>query len=132
MVIDTNIVLRYLLRDDLSGFKKASEIMESGELVEATYAVISESVYVMRGKLYNKTKHQVVGALGTLLEQPNVVDLSGLAEHYLRLYERTNIDLTDCYLIAYAIANKTPLKTFDKKMQRVYETEKTRHSSTRQ
>lgn len=123
MVIDTNVILRYLLRDDSRLFVEASKVFESAEPLRITDVVIMECVYVMEGT-YGKKRGQVAEAINVLLRQNNVVYETGLAARYLELYANHKIDLADAYLIALALEEKEPLKTFDKKMQRVYEAEK--------
>ena len=123
MVIDTNIGLRYLLRDDQKSLIKANAIFESGEPILITDIVVAEMVYVMRGATYCKSRHQAAASIKIMLKNNNTENPSGLANTYLTLYEQTTIDLADCYLITYAIAEQEELKTFDKKMLKVYEQE---------
>lgn len=122
MVIDTNIILRYLLRDDAELFVKSSDIIESGDRLEITDVVIMECVYVMAG-LYGKKRDQIAAALTMFLQQDCVTYAPNLADYYLRLYSHYNLDLSDCYLIAYAIRHKSNLKTFDKRMNKIYQNE---------
>jgi len=129
VVIDTNIALRYLLRDDAAGFKVASEIFESPESVIITDLVIFEIVYVMRGTHYCKDRDQVAESITIMLKNNTVSNPSGLAEMYLKLYAKTGIDLVDCYLIAYSLEHNETLKTLDKKMQKIYQTEKRTYNS---
>jgi len=123
VVIDTNIVLRYLLRDNDAGFEEASKIFESGREVKITDLVISEVLYVMRGVTYKKSRQQAAESIRIALQNNNVINPSGTAKKYLELYMTTNLDLVDCYLIASVLKSGEELKTFDKKMQKVYEQE---------
>lgn len=126
MVIDTNTVLRYLLRDNPAQFKNATNVFESGENIILTDMVIAEALYVMRGESYKKDRTQVSSALRILLQKSGVISASGLANKYLKLYENSSLDLVDCYLIVYALKNKEDLETFDKKMRKVYALEKSK------
>jgi predicted nucleic acid-binding protein len=128
VVIDTNIVLRYLLRDNDELFKNASEIIESGDSIEITDLVISEAVYVLGGDNYRRDRVQISKALGIFLQKNNVNSASGIGRKYLKIYGNTELDLVDCYLIAYAIEHKVELQTFDKKMLKIYEQEKAKNS----
>lgn len=124
MVIDTNIGLRYLLRDNEESFLKVNSIFESEENIILTDMVIAEMVYVMRGANYCKSRHQVSAAIRIMLKNNNVENPSNLADRYLALYDETSIDLVDCYLIIYALEKSEGLNTFDNKMKKVYETAK--------
>ena len=119
MILDTNIVLRFLLGEADATIRKLLE----KETVFLTDMVISEVVYVLHGKIYNYTRAGLIGAIVTLLARKNVRHMSDVGDGYLRLYANSTLDLADCYLIELAIRQRLPLKTFDKKMQRVYECE---------
>lgn len=120
MVIDTNVVLRYLLQDNIELSKQATAIIESGESVLLDDVVIMECMYVLSG-VYKKTKDQSSTAIMLFSKMQQVTYVSGLAWQYLDVYSQTNLDLADCYLIALAIKTKQDLKTFDKQMLKIYQ-----------
>lgn len=119
MVIDTNIVLRYLLQDNAELLGQATIIIESGESILLDDVVIMECIYVLVG-VYKKTKNQSSTTMKLFSEMQQVTYTSGLAQQYLKIYSQTNLDLADCYLIALAIKSRQDLKTFDKQMLKIY------------
>jgi predicted nucleic-acid-binding protein len=122
VVTDTNVILRYLVRDGGKLAEQAIQYVEQAKDILVTDVVLMECVYVLLGQ-YNKTREQVCQALTMFLARENVQYVEGIAADYLALYAAETLDLADCYLIVYAKKYRLPLKTFDKKMQRVYKAE---------
>jgi len=102
---------------------EASHIILKAPRIIVTDVVLMECVYVLSIS-YQKTRRQICGSLRLFIKRNNVIYDGGLADYYLGLYGSGTLDLADCYLIAYAIKNNVVLKTFDRKLQRLYETEK--------
>ena len=50
--LDTNVLVRYLTRDDESQWQQAKEVIESGQLCFIANIVLCELVWVLRGKPY--------------------------------------------------------------------------------
>lgn len=71
--IDTNIVLRRLLHDDPEQAKKAAKLIEHSGAVLITDVVLAETVWVLTGKKYRVSKEDIVRAITSLVEEPNVV-----------------------------------------------------------
>ncbi|HCF30315.1 MAG TPA: twitching motility protein PilT, partial [Cyanobacteria bacterium UBA11049] len=47
--LDTNVLVRYLIRDDESQWQQASELIESGQLCFVANIVLCELVWVLIG-----------------------------------------------------------------------------------
>jgi predicted nucleic acid-binding protein len=120
VVIDTNIILRYLLEDNPDLTKQATTVINSGDSIILDDVVIMECVYVLTG-VYKMTKSQSSTAMSLFIKRNQIDYNSGLASYYLDIYAQTNLDLADCYLIALALKTKQELKTFDKQMLKVYQ-----------
>ena len=69
-LVDANVILRYLLRDDENLFQKASEVLEKartgGEKVVVLESVLTECVYVLL-KIYRVGRSTIAEKLGGLL-----------------------------------------------------------------
>ncbi len=122
MIVDTNVLLRYFMRDGGTKALEAKEIIEKQQDIYIDDFVVFETVFVLI-RDYQKSRKQSCEVMGYLLERDNIVYESGLASVYLRLFYEENLDFADCYLISLAIKKDQLLKTFDKKMQKVYEQE---------
>ena len=121
MIIDTNVLLDLLVR---SGANNADEFFSTQKQIIITDVVVSETIFVMLGSLYKVTKTSAVAALSRILQLGNVTHKSDVGLKYLDLYANHDLDLADCYLITLAIKTKQPLRTFDRKMHKVYLQEK--------
>lgn len=72
IVIDTNVLLRYLLWDDEEQAIKASRLINDSQAVLITDIVLVETVWTLTGKKYQLNKTDVMATLNALLEEPNI------------------------------------------------------------
>ena len=116
VIVDTNIILRYLLNDDEKLNKKAREIIDNNDIL-ITNEVIIEACYVLK-KLYKVEKEIIYTLVIELMAQNNIyfTDRALIYETF-KVYSKTNIDLVDCILYAYGKIEGQEVKTFDKKLE---------------
>ncbi len=116
VIVDTNIILRYLLNDDEKLNKKAREIIDNNDTL-ITNEVIIETCYVLT-KLYKVETEIIYTLVIELMAQNNIffVDRALIYETF-KVYSKTNIDLVDCILYAYGKIEGQEVKTFDKKLE---------------
>lgn len=117
-MLDTNIVLRYLLNDNKEMADQAEKIIREGSAL-VTIEVIAEAVYVLKG-VYSIERRKIESSLLELLSEVSVPEekvvrlgLEAFAEH--------NLDFVDCLLYAYNRVKGYEIKTFDKKLKKVIE-----------
>jgi len=121
-LIDTNVILRYLLGDHPKFSPKAESFM--GDISEGTKkaeifdVVIVECIYVME-KYYQIPKNEISTMLSGILNFSGIVnpDRSELLEALLK-YNSTNIDIVDCILAAHSSPEKVVV-SFDKDMKKL-------------
>ena len=127
-LIDTNVILRYLLGDHAEFSPKAkvfmSDISEGTKKAEIPDVVIVECIYVME-KYYEIPKNEIVEKISGILNFSGIVnpDRSEILEALLK-YEDSNIDIVDCILAAHSSSEKVVI-SFDndmKKLKAVVET----------
>ena len=122
-LVDTNVILRYLLRDEPSHYEKAKDLFEKvrtgEEKIIILESVIVESVYILT-KFYNVPKQVASEKLKNLLHYKGIAnsDKNELSVA-LTLYSENNIDFVDCILCEKAKFNNYSLFTFDKKLKRL-------------
>ena len=112
IIIDTNIVLRYLLNDNELLSNEAARIIDNNDffiptevIVEACYVLVK--VYkVEKKKIYNVIK-QFIDMEGVYFQNKETIKLA------FKTYSENNIDIVDSILYAY---EKYKVKTFDKKL----------------
>jgi len=73
IAIDTNVLLRYLLDDDIEQSSKAKKIMTGTDKILVTDIVIIETVWTLKGKKYKLDKEQIIDTIYKLFEEPNLV-----------------------------------------------------------
>ena len=121
-LIDTNVVLRYLLGDHPEFSPKAEAFMfdvsKGAKKAEILDVVIVECIYVME-KYYEIPKTEIVEKLSGILNFSGIVnpDRSEILEALLK-YENSNIDIVDCILAARSSPEKVVI-SFDKDMKKL-------------
>ena len=121
-LIDTNVVLRYLLGDHPEFSPKAQvfmfDVSKGVKKAEILDVVIVECIYVME-KYYEIPKTEIVEKLSGILNFSGIVnpDKSEILEALLK-YENSNIDIVDCILAACSSPEKVVI-SFDKDMKKL-------------
>ena len=120
---DTNVILRYLLKDNTDQYETAEKFFESvrtgREKAVILESVLVECVYVLT-KYYQTPKAKAVGALAGLLQYKGIVnsDREALLEG-LQLFAGNNLDLVDCMLLAKSRSETMRLFSFDKALNKL-------------
>ena len=121
--LDTNVLVRFLVRDDEVQHRQAVAFIEStGEtgslFVPLTVAL--ELEWVLRSR-YKVGKDVVVQTYARLLESRELVfQDEPSVERALSLYDEHSADFADCLHLALGIGHdETPLVTFDRKAARM-------------
>ena len=122
-LLDTNMVLRYLLNDVPEQFAVAKQVFDELRTSERTAilleSVLAECVYVL--KLHYKVpKDELTEMLDNVLRYPGIVntDKPSLREA-LKLYAANNIDFVDCMLVAKARIGDLELIKFDQGLKKL-------------
>ena len=72
IAIDTNVLLRYLLNDDESQAKKATDLINNSDRVLITDIVLAETIWTLKGKKYKLNKEGLVRVINALFEEPHI------------------------------------------------------------
>ncbi|HHI92808.1 MAG TPA: PIN domain-containing protein [Gammaproteobacteria bacterium] len=72
IAIDTNVLLRYLLDDDVEQSSKANHLIANKGKVLITDAVLVETIWTLRGKKYQLNKSALVNVVQALFQEPNI------------------------------------------------------------
>ena len=118
-LIDTNIILRYLLKDNEQQAKKAVEVISAGAYTTAE--VIAEAVYVL-SRVYKIPREEVSWMIHCVLLDVKVENLKSL-RYALGLFNQTTLDFVDCLLVAYHKVADVEILSFDKKLNSALEKE---------
>ncbi len=116
-LVDTNLVVRYLVQDHEKHAKAAGKLFDAcdrGDVVIVVLpAVLAECVFVLES-FYEHPRGHISSALGRLISSPGV-EIGGATIHLdaLERYRKTKVHFVDCLLAATAAAEDTPVATFD-------------------
>ena len=70
--IDTNVLLRYLSRDDEAQAVRAASVVNGDETVLITDVVLVEAVWTLAGSKYRLGKSDIAATIESLFGEPNV------------------------------------------------------------
>ena len=116
VILDANVILRYLLNDNQSMAEKAEKHIEEGS-ASVTAEVIAEVVYVLHGVYSlerNIISETIKGFLSLVIcseKESLILALNTYAEH--------NLDFVDCLLFAYHAVKGVEIVTFDRKLKKL-------------
>lgn len=116
-LVDTNLIVRYLVQDHEKHAKAAGKLFDAcdrGDVVIVVLpAVLAECVFVLES-FYEHPRGHISSTLGRLISSPGV-EIGGATIHLdaLERYRKTKVHFVDCLLAATAAAEDTPVATFD-------------------
>ncbi len=118
--IDTNVLVRYLVRDDEHQFQLAAHLIldciKTSEPVQISLLVILETEWVLRSQ-YGFQKSEIAAAFTNLLEtRETVYEDEESLEEALHNWKESHADFADCLIVAKSHrAGCRYLATFDAK-----------------
>lgn len=112
--VDTNVLVRLLVRDDARQAKAADEFVGPGAWV--SHLVLAETLWVLES-VYGRNPAQLAVALEMLLEHESLAVQDGdtAAAALTHFKRKPALGFSDCLVLEIARkAGHTPLGTFDK------------------
>jgi len=116
--LDTNAVVRLLVRDDAKQARAAEEFSASGAWV--SHLVLAETSWVLEAR-YERSAEQIATAVEMLLNHNNLTlqDADVVLCALERFRERPKVGFSDCLVLEIARkAGHLPLGTFDRDLSR--------------
>jgi predicted nucleic-acid-binding protein len=120
-LLDTNVIIRFLLRDVESQYKQAylwfKEAEQRAFTVVITPLVLAETCYVL-SSFYKQDRETISATLNTFIEQPwmEVEEKAAIIAtwpHY-----RAGLHFVDSFLLARAEVYDEDILTFDRQLQK--------------
>ncbi|MCF4968036.1 PIN domain-containing protein [Nostoc sp. CMAA1605] len=97
--VDTNILVRYLTKDDEKQWQQATEIIESGEQCFIANIVLCELVWVLRGKPYQFSREEISKTIDLILQCATFeLENRSIIYQALQRFKKGKADFSD-YLI---------------------------------
>jgi predicted nucleic-acid-binding protein len=119
LAVDTNVLLRLLVRDDAKQAAASDRAVANDAWV--SHLVLAETVWVLES-VYDRTAKQLIAALDLLLIHERLVlqDADVVAAALVNLKARPALGFSDCLVLEIARkAGHLPLATFDKSLARL-------------
>ena len=120
-LIDTNIILRWLLGDHKELSPKAEKLVQEAKpaTLLVTDIIVAEVVYVLRST--GRDRRQTSEALFLIgRTEAFKYENEELVMKITNLLVGTNLDFADCYLLARARREELGLRTFDGSLEKQY------------
>ncbi len=100
--VDTNVLVRFLVRDDEAQFEKARKLIKrevaSGRRVFVSQLVLLETEWVLRSR-FSLPKSQIIGAISGLLAATDVrFEDESAIEEALFIWKDNTADFADCLI----------------------------------
>ncbi len=122
--VDTNAVVRLLVRDDARQARAAEEFTASGAWV--SHLVLAETVWVLDAR-YERSAEQIATAVEMLLNHKDLTlqDADVVLCALEQFRKRSNVGFSDCLVLEIARkAGHLPLGTFHRDLSRCEGTER--------
>ncbi len=118
--IDTNYLLRFLTHDVESQFNEVEKIISDDRVdIYISSIVLAETIHVLENHHYKVAKSDAIDAIINLLLNKNI-KTEIFMNYALEIYSSELISFYDSLIAAEAIHKNLDLKTFDKKLEKVY------------
>ena len=119
LAVDTNVLVRLLVRDDEKQAVLADQFIAKGAWV--SHLVLAESLWVL-DSVYNRTTTQLASALNLLLTHESLVlqDADTVSAALAHFQKKPTLGFSDCLVLEIARkAGHVPLGTFDKVLAKI-------------
>jgi predicted nucleic-acid-binding protein len=117
--VDTNVLVRLVVRDDANQVRAAEEFIASGAWV--SHLVLAETTWVLDA-VYERTAEQIATAIDMLLNHQHltVQDADVVTAAIENFRKRPALGFSDCLVLEIARkAGHLPLGTFDRDLAKV-------------
>ena len=124
LAIDTNVLVRLLVRDDVKQATLADQFIAKGAWV--SHLVLAETLWVL-DSVYNRTPAQLTAALNLLLTHESLVlqDADTVSAALAHFQKEPALGFSDCLVLEIARkAGHVPLGTFDRALSKIDGTQK--------
>lgn len=123
LLVDTNIIMRILAKDDVEQLRHISNMLESRkyELI-ITAVTITEACWILGSKNgdYRLSNETIGDIFLDLLTVDNIYPEDDDIRTALHQFVKAkNVDFVDCYLSAKSNRSKTPIATYDKDFRKL-------------
>lgn len=122
-LVDTNVILRFLLKDNQKLYQQAKKYFLQAKSGQASLLLLPQVVfeidYILRG-VYSLTKKETSAILSTLVKSPDLeIKERKILIEVVEKYKKINVDLFDLYLFEKGRQLKAKILSFDKDFKKI-------------
>jgi predicted nucleic-acid-binding protein len=116
-ILDTNIIIRFLIKDNPFQFHKVKELFENSvdNSLQIPDVVLCEVVFALES-FYELGKDEIYDIMSSLISFRKFKTSKSIFQVALNKYSKFNISFLDAYLSAKSDREEKELITFDKKL----------------
>ena len=104
IAVDTNVLLRYLLRDDEAQAERACLLIGGTAAVLITDVVLAETVWTLTGRRYRASKSDIISVVEGLLSEPGIrFEDDEVVWRALQAYRDTDAGFSDALIVYKAL-----------------------------
>ena len=123
LLLDTNIILRFLRQDDPVQSPACTDLFTRAERGEFTLHLdaisVAEAVWVLTS-FYKQPRAKVEEMLSSLLQHPSIIaENRDRLQNSLLLFASTNADFVDCHLAAQGQETGCTIVTYDRDFKKI-------------
>ena len=111
-LIDANVILRFLLRDNVEMAEISKEVIKNGAYTRTE--IIAEVVYVLES-VYDMSRNDISEFLVAALKVIKIEDKDAFIKA-VDIYKDTKLDFVDCIIIGRNHVLREEVFSFDKKL----------------
>lgn len=116
-ILDTNVLLRFLLGDNGEMAQKARELIQTKKIL-VPIEVVAEIVFVL-SKVYGIDRKKIQSMVLQLMNTRNIYTPDNdLIICAIKYYAEGNLDFVDCLMIGYKKTGRYEVFTFDKALSK--------------
>ena len=123
VMVDTNVIVRYLLKDNLPLFSKAEALFQraqNGQVDCYLDEVVVAEITWLLVSFYELKKEEIAAKMMTLTTQSWIVNpRKDLIIEALGQYRKNSLSYIDCWLWVVAKDQKINLETFDARLKKL-------------
>jgi len=121
MVVDTDVIIRFLTKDDLQKALAFKKFLKSGQkiiLIDVTFA----EIYWTLKSFYGFSKPKILTGLESLINHSSVSCNRQLLKRTIHMHKQHNISFIDAFTAAYSpINNDQQILSFDQGFDKITE-----------
>lgn len=104
IAVDSNVLLRYLLGDDIGQAERSRRVFDRAEGILITDVVLVETLWTLAGSRYGAAKADLIAVVDNLLQEPNVrFEDDEVIWSSLQAYRGTDVDFADALIVYKAL-----------------------------